>query len=104
MLLIAAIVLALVFLPWPWSLPVIAVVAVFELGLMTLGVRYTRRRRAAVGVETLVGTSAEAITALAPGGQVKLNGEIWEAHAARAHAPGDIVHVRAVNGLTLEVD
>lgn len=104
MLLIIAIVLALIFLPWPWSLALIAAVAIFELGLMTLGVRYTRRRRASVGVETLVGTTGEAITTLAPDGQIRLNGEIWEAHSTRAHVPGDTVRVRAVHGLTLEVD
>lgn len=104
MLLILAIVLALIFLPWPWSLAVIVAVAIFELSLMTFGIRYTRRRRAAVGVETLVGETAEAITALTPNGQVRLNGEIWEAHSSRVHASGETVRVRAVNGLTLEVD
>jgi membrane-bound serine protease (ClpP class) len=103
-LLIIAIVLALIFLPWPWSLSVIIAVAIFELSLMTFGIRYTRRRRATVGVQTLVGTTAEVITPLTPKGQVRLNGEIWEAHATRSHAQGETVRVLAVNGLTLEVD
>ena len=39
--------------------------------------------RAAVGAETLVGRRAVVVRALAPRGQVKLDGELWEARATR---------------------
>jgi membrane-bound serine protease (ClpP class) len=62
------------------------------------------RRRARVGVETLIGTSAMVITPLVPDGQVKVNGEIWQAHSQREVRVGEAVLIRAVNGLTLEVE
>jgi membrane-bound serine protease (ClpP class) len=78
MLVILALDLMLIFLPW--------------------------RRRARVGVETLIGTSAMVITPLVPDGQVKVNGEIWQAHSQREVRVGEAVLIRAVNGLTLEVE
>ena len=104
MLFIIALVLALIFLPWPWNFAVIVIVALCELSLMVFGIRYTRRRRARVGVETLVGASAAVISPLVPDGQVKVNGEIWEAHSERKAEVGERVRITAVNGLTLEVE
>jgi len=101
---IITLILALLFLPWPWNLVVILIAAVFEGSLAVFGIRYSRRRRAQVGVQTLVGVRARAITALAPSGQVAIDGEIWEAHASEAARAGDTVRVTAVNGLTLEVE
>src|SRR5581483_7566575 len=104
MLLIITLVLALLFLPWPWSLAVIAAAACAEVAVAILGIRYTRRRRARVGVQTLIGQTTEAITALDPDGQVKLNGEIWRGHTTEPVALGEVVRVTAVNGLTVEVE
>ena len=104
MLLLLAILLALVFLSWPWAVVVIAAAACCEVGLIAAGRHYARRRRAAVGVESLVGRTAQAITALDPDGQVKVNGEIWRGHALRTVPAGATVHIRAVRELTLEVD
>jgi membrane-bound serine protease (ClpP class) len=104
MLLVLGAVLALVFLAWPWNAVTIAAAAASEFGVNVVQMRWMRRRRAAVGVETLVGTTALALTPLAPDGQVKINGEIWRAHADHAVQPGQPVRVRAINGLTLEVE
>ncbi len=104
MIIVIAIVLALLFLPLPWNLILIGIAALLELSLWFFGVRYSRRRRAQVGVQTLVGTTGEAITALAPKGQVKVDGTIWEARAAGGARAGDEVVVRRVDGLTLEVE
>ena len=104
MLLILVLILALIFLPWPWNLAVILIAGACEVSVAVLGIRYTRRRRARVGVETLVGTTASVITPLAPDGQVRVNGEIWQAHSQREAPVGATVFVRAVNGLTLEVE
>jgi len=103
-LLILVLILALIFLPLPWALLVIALTAVLELCLWFFGVRYSRRRKAAVGVQTMIGTVGEAITALTPNGQVKVDGEIWQANAADGIGVGEHVRVTGVKGLTLQVE
>jgi membrane-bound serine protease (ClpP class) len=104
MLLILALILALIFLSWPWNLAVIMIAAACEASVAVLGIRYSRRRRTRVGVETLIGTTAFVITPLGPDGQVKVNGEIWQAHSERKARVGETVLIRAVDGLTLEVE
>jgi len=104
MLLLLAILLALIFLSWPWAVVVIVAAAGIELGLILTGRHYARRRRPDVGVEMLVGRTAEAITALDPDGQVRVNGEIWRGHADHAVPAGATVRIRAVRELTLEVE
>ena len=104
MIIIITLILALIFLPWPWDLVAIGVAAVFEIALAVFGIGYSRRRRAQVGVQTMVGTLGEALTTLAPRGQVKIDGEIWEARAEQGVRAGDTVRVTRVDGLTLEVE
>jgi membrane-bound serine protease (ClpP class) len=103
-ILLLALILALVLLPWPWSIAVIAAAALCEIAVVVFGIRYTRRRRSMVGVERLIGASAEVVTALAPTGQVRLDGEIWRAHAEARAQVGDTVRITSVKGLTLEVE
>ena len=104
MLLILALILALVFLPAPWAILVIALAAVLELSLWFFGIRYSRRRRAQVGVQTMIGTVGEAITSLTPDGQVKVDGEIWKAHGSPEIRAGDAIRITGIDGLTLEVE
>ena len=104
MILILALVLALLFLPFPWNVAVIVAAALVEVTIALVGLRYARRRRAAVGIESLVGQTGEAITPLLPDGQVRLNGEIWHGHAGTAVGAGTRVRVTAVASLTLEVE
>jgi membrane protein implicated in regulation of membrane protease activity len=101
---IVAIVLALTVLPSPWGW--IAVVGAFAIDAAETAffVRWSKRRRAAVGTETLVGRTAIVVRALAPSGQVKLDGEVWEARAATDVEPGREVVVTAIEGLVLEVE
>ena len=108
MLTLIALVLALIFLPSPWSWIVVVSAAVIDLAETGAFVRWSRRRRRltrpAVGVEDLVGRRAVVVRALAPDGQVRVQGEIW---AARSRAPveqGEAVVIRAVDGLVLEVE
>jgi len=103
MLLVLALILALVFLPWPWNFAVILIAAACEASIVVLGL-YTRRRRARVGVETLIGAGAYVVTPLVPEGQVKVNGEIWRAHSDHAAEVGETVRIKAVRGLTLDVE
>jgi membrane-bound serine protease (ClpP class) len=101
---VLTLILALLFLPWPWNLVVISCAAAFELVLATAGIRYTRRGRSVVGVQTMIGGEAEVITPLAPTGQVRVDGEIWQAHAEDEAQVGETVRITRVDGLTLEVE
>ena len=56
------------------------------------------------GAETLIGRSAVVVRALAPQGQVKLDGEVWQARASVELLPGDEVVVTAIEGLVLAVE
>jgi membrane-bound serine protease (ClpP class) len=103
-LLIVTVVLAFVYLTWPWNVAAIAAAAVGEVAETVVAIRYTRRRRAEVGVEALVGAIASVVSPLMPDGQVKVNGEIWRAHSEREAQVGDRVRITAVNDLTLEVE
>lgn len=63
----------------------------------------SQRRRVTTGAEAMVGQVGEAATPLSPKGQIRVRGEIWQAHSAEpvpVGAPVEVVHVR---GLTLEV-
>jgi membrane-bound serine protease (ClpP class) len=94
----------LLFLPWPWNL----VGALAGGGLFALEVLYwnhrMRERRVQTGVENLVGAVGEVVEPLMPDGQIRVLGELWEAHA-RAELPrGAAVRVLKVEGLMLEVE
>ncbi len=104
MILIITLILALIFLPLPWNLLVIGLAAAFEIALAVFGIRYTRRPRVQVGVQTLVGQTAEVITSLAPTGQVKVDGAIWEARSQMEARAGESVLITGIDGLTLEVE
>jgi membrane-bound serine protease (ClpP class) len=104
MLTIVAVVLALTVLPSPWGLVAVVGAALVDVGETWFFVRWSKRRRATVGVETLVGRTAVVVRALTPRGQVKVDGEVWEARAEYDLLPGDEVVVRAVDGLVLEVE
>jgi membrane protein implicated in regulation of membrane protease activity len=87
---------------WPgWVL--VGAGAVVELGESYLWVRWSRRRRVQVGTETLVGAEAVVVTDCRPDGQVRLQGEIWQARCAEGAAVGQQVVVERVDGLTLTV-
>jgi len=104
MIVIITLILALLFLPWPWNLIVIVCAAIFEGSLAFFGLRWTRRRRVQVGVQTMIGQTAEVIKALTPNGQVKVDGTIWEARAQSSARVGDTVRIMGVDGLTLVVE
>lgn len=104
MLTIAAIVLAVTVLPTPWGGVAIVVAAAIDVGETAFFVRWSKRRRAAVGAETLVGRTAVVVRPLTPRGQVKLDGEVWEARSETDVLPGREVVVLAVDGLVLDVE
>ena len=71
-------------LPSPWGWVAVIVAAVIDVVETGVFVWWSKRQAAAVGAETLVGRHAVVVRALAPRGQVKLDGEVWEARAAAA--------------------
>jgi membrane protein implicated in regulation of membrane protease activity len=101
-LLIVALVLLLV-LPDPWNLFAGAVCAVLGLGELFLWNRTVRRRRKAVGAQTLIGKRGEVRQTCRPVGQVFVAGELWGARCQEGADIGAPVRVVAVKGLELEV-
>ena len=104
MTVVVALVLALFVLPHPWGL--IAVVASFvvEIGEAWFWIWLSRRRRAVVGAEALVGSEGVVVTPCRPEGQVRVAGELWHARCPDGAAAGDRVRVVRLEGLTLVVE
>jgi membrane-bound serine protease (ClpP class) len=103
-LVLIGILLALFVLPSPWGLVAVAVGAVLDIAETGAFIWWSKRRRASVGVDTLVGQEGVAVGELWPAGQVKIRGEIWQARCAGGCDAGTRVVVRGVEGLTLVVD
>ena len=103
MLTLIAILLAIFVLPEPWGLVAIVVAGLVDILEVIVFRLWTRRKKARVGVQMLVGRTAVALGAIAPRGQVRVDGEIWKARSESPVARGEDVVVRAVDGLTLVV-
>jgi len=70
--------------------------------LMTIAVR-ARRNKIVTGAQGLVGETGVVQTALSPQGKVFVHGELWDAVASTSLPAGQMVVVRKVDGLILEV-
>jgi membrane-bound serine protease (ClpP class) len=103
-LLLFALLLAIFVLPAPWGLAAVVVAGALEIAETGLFIWWSKRRRSAVGVDTLVGKRGVAVGELGPEGQVKVDGEIWRARCSGRCDAGAHVIVRSVEGLTLVVD
>ena len=103
MLLVLAVVAAVLWVDSPLSWVLVVGAAVVELAEAWFWWWLSHRRRPAVGVETMVCASATVITPCRPRGQVRIQGELWEARCERGADPGDLVEVVGVDGLTLVV-
>jgi membrane protein implicated in regulation of membrane protease activity len=103
-LLVLAAVAAVLWVPAPWSWALIGVAAFVELGETAFWFRWSgRRRRARVGAETLIGRGAVVVLPCRPDGQVRIDGELWQARCAAGAAEGETVAIEALDGLTLVV-
>ena len=102
MLIFLAIALLLI-LSSPWN--VVAFLVLLPLWVLELfgWNRTTKRYRKSVGAETLIGREAVVSVPCRPVGQVRLDGEIWEARADDDVPPGVEVTITAVDGLVLDV-
>jgi membrane-bound serine protease (ClpP class) len=103
-LLVIAVLLAIFVLPSPWGIAAVVVGGALDLVETGLFLWWSKRRRATVGAEALVGKVGVASTDLWPEGQVKVAGEIWRARCAGGCDTGTRVVVRGLDGLTLIVE
>ena len=104
MILVVAVLLAVFVLPPPWGYAAVAAAAAIEVAEIVLFVRWSQRRRVQMGAETLVGATAVVVEPLRPDGLVRVVGELWRARCDREVDAGVRVRVRALDGLTLEVE
>lgn len=89
-----------------------AIAAGLGFGIISFGLAWialrARRNKVLTGPQAMVGAAAIVRTPLAPTGQVEIRGEIWQARlitpTPSSSAPGDTVHVRAVEDLILLVE
>ena len=104
MIFLIGVLLAVFVLPSPWGLVAVIVAALIDIAETGLFLWWSQRRRATVGVEALVGREGVVLSYLLPEGQVRIAGEIWRARSDATCDAGTRVVVRAVHGLTLEVE
>jgi len=103
-ILLLSLLLGVFVLEEPWNWVVVAVGATLEIAETGLFVWWSKRRKAAVGTETLVGRRAVVSVDCRPHGQVRVAGEIWQARCDAGADVGDAVVVREVRGLMLVVE
>jgi membrane-bound serine protease (ClpP class) len=101
--LLGAILLAIFVVPPAWRIPVVLAGGAIEVGESLFWIWLSKRRRPSVGVETLLGAHATVVTPCRPLGQVRVQGELWQARCDEGADPGDDVRVESVDGLTLRV-
>jgi membrane protein implicated in regulation of membrane protease activity len=104
MLLVVSLLLAIFVLEEPWSWLAVVLGGTLEIGESWFYIRWSQKRRPDVGVEALVGRRAVVSTDCRPDGQVRVGGELWQAHCEAGAAAGEEVVVRAVEGLRLVVE
>jgi membrane protein implicated in regulation of membrane protease activity len=89
--------LAILFVPFPWWIPIVVVLAAVEMFELRLWV-WAMRQRPRSGTEALVGRHG----ILADGSRVRIGGTTYRAEVLEG-LPGDRVRVERVDGLTLVV-
>ena len=103
MLIILAFIL-LFLLPSPWNwVGFLVTIPLWFIELLAWN-RTVRHKRKVVGAQTLIGKNATVTEPCRPTGQVRLDGEIWEARCEAGADPGDTVRVVGRDELTLVVE
>ena len=103
MALTVAIVLALIFLPWPWNVVMILGGLVIEVGELAWGLSLARRWKPRTGAEAMIGEEATVVSACRPLGEVRVQGELWQARCDEGADIGESVRIESLDGLTLIV-
>jgi membrane-bound serine protease (ClpP class) len=96
--------LAVFVLPSPWGLVAIGVGAALDIAETFVFLWWSNRRKALVGVQSLVGKRGVSVAEIRPEGQVRVEGEIWSARCEGGCVAGTHVVVRSVDGLVLVVE
>ncbi len=94
--------LAILFVDPPWRWVIIGALLATDVVQVTVWLRW-RKKKSITGIDTIVGATGRAVTAVDPEGQVSVRGQIWSAHSTDRIEVGDDVTVMAVDGLKLEV-
>jgi len=102
-LILIGIVLLLV-LPAPWNVIAFAVAIVLGAVEVFIIQRRVRNIRHPVGADVLIGAVATVVERCDPGGEVKVEGQLWQASCAAGAEVGDRVRVVARHRLTLTVE
>ena len=91
-------------LPDPWN--VVGGLVSLACGVVEITYWQRRMRRVKVetGVENLIGAIGEVTAALAPVGQIRVLGELWEARSSSELPGGRRSASSRVDGLTLDVE
>jgi membrane-bound serine protease (ClpP class) len=97
--LLTTILLAVFVVPPPWGIVLVGIGAAIEVAEAWGMLWWSRRRRAVVGSEAMVGAEAVALG----DGWVRVGGERWRARSDGRLLAGDRVEVVAVDGLTVVV-
>jgi membrane protein implicated in regulation of membrane protease activity len=95
--------LLLLFLPYPWNLAGALASSLVGAVEVLFWERLMRSKPVRTGHEALVGATGEAVAPLAPLGQVRVKGELWQAHSSTPIERGARVEVVAIDDLRLEV-
>jgi membrane-bound serine protease (ClpP class) len=106
---VAALVAGQIILDVPWWVIVLVVLLILGFGVFLTGKVYKAHKqdRVLTGWEELIGSEGEVRVALAPVGQLFVNGALWRAQVdegAEALPVGARARVREVDGLTLRVE
>jgi membrane-bound serine protease (ClpP class) len=87
--------------------PLIGTIAFFAAAIAALLLSYlvrSRRRPVVTGTSAMLNATATALDAFSDTGQVRVGGELWQAHARSPIAAGQQLRIVSVNGLLLEVE
>ena len=103
MALTIALILAILFVPWPWNVLVILGGLAIETGELVWGLRLARRWKPKTGAEAMIGREAEVVSPCRPLGDVRVHGELWRARCEDGAEIGDRVCIEGIEGLTLLV-
>jgi membrane-bound serine protease (ClpP class) len=102
-------ILLVVFVPiaMPWSVIVIIVACILEIGEVAVLRRWAKRldrgTARTTGTEAMVGERGEVVEPCHPVGMVQVRGELWRARCEGGADTGQTVEVESVDGLTLIV-
>jgi membrane protein implicated in regulation of membrane protease activity len=99
----AALIAKLLWIDSDWGWVLVGAAAAVDLGETFVFVWWSRRRRARVGAEALLGLEAVVLTRCDPQGQVRVQGEIWGARCPGGADVDERVVVEGIDGLTLVV-